>query len=71
MPTLAVILGENVRRERERQGLSVRTLGRRCGMDGGAISRVENAERDLRLSTVERVARGLDVAPADLLRDSK
>jgi transcriptional regulator with XRE-family HTH domain len=71
MPTLAVIFGRNVRSERERQGLSVRTLGHRCGMDGAGVSRVENAERDLRLSTVERVARGLDVAPADLLHDSK
>jgi transcriptional regulator with XRE-family HTH domain len=68
---LAKTFGLNVRRERERQGLSVRALGHACGMDGAGISRVENAERDLRLSTVERVARGLDVAPADLLRDSK
>jgi len=68
---LAKTFGLNVRRERERQGLSVRALGRACGMDGAGISRVENAERDFRLSTVERVARGLDVPPADLLRDSK
>lgn len=40
-------------------------------MGGAGVSRVESAERDLQLSTAERVARGLDVAPADLLRDSK
>jgi HTH-type transcriptional repressor of puuD len=68
---LAKTFGLNVRRERERRGLSVRALGRACNMDGAGISRVENGERDLRLSTVERVAHGLAVSPADLLRDSK
>lgn len=53
---LARTFGVNVRRECKRQGLSVHELGRECAMDGAAISRVENAERDLRLSTVERVA---------------
>jgi transcriptional regulator with XRE-family HTH domain len=57
-----------VRRERERQDLSVRALGRKCGMDGAGISRIENAERDARLSTVERVADALDVSPLKLLR---
>ena len=35
---LAKTFGLNVRRERERQGLSVRALGRACGMDGAGIS---------------------------------
>lgn len=48
---LARTFGLNVRRERERQRLTMRELGRACDMDGAAISRVENAERDLRLST--------------------
>lgn len=68
---LARSFGSNVRRERERRGLSVRALGEMCGMDGAGISRLENAERDARLSTVERLAEALGVSPLDLLRDSK
>jgi transcriptional regulator with XRE-family HTH domain len=65
---LAKTFGVNMRQERERQGLSVRVLGEACDMDGSEISRLEQAERDPRLGTVERVARGLQVPPAELLR---
>jgi len=58
----------NLKRERERQGLSMRELGRRCGMAGSEISRMEGGS-DPRLSTMRRVAQGLGVRISELLRD--
>lgn len=56
----------NLKRERERQGLSMRELGR--FMAGSEISRMES-DSDPRLSTMPRVAHGLGVPVADLLQD--
>jgi transcriptional regulator with XRE-family HTH domain len=58
----------NVRRERERQGLSKSALARVCGMYTSEITRLEAAERDPRLSTIVRIAHGLGVSASDLLK---
>jgi transcriptional regulator with XRE-family HTH domain len=38
-------------------------------MDPGHYGRIESGEIDPRISTLERIAAGLDVSAADLLRD--
>jgi transcriptional regulator with XRE-family HTH domain len=59
--------GQNVRRERERMELSQEALGFLCDLDTSEISRLERARRDPRLSTIIKVAKALEVAPARLL----
>lgn len=62
-------LAANLRRLREAAGLTQQALSDRTGLHFTEISRLERGLRDPRLSTLVRVARGLDVVPADLLGD--
>jgi transcriptional regulator with XRE-family HTH domain len=59
-------LGANVRRLRLEDDLTQEELAAACDLHPTEIGRIERGERDLRLSTVVRVARGLDVTPAAL-----
>jgi transcriptional regulator with XRE-family HTH domain len=59
---------DNLRRERERRGLSQEALGYACGVHRTEISLLERAGRDPRLSTLVRLSQGLGVTPARLLR---
>jgi len=60
-------LGANIRRIRRAAGLSQTELSDRCGLHFTEISRLERGVRDARLSTIVKLARGLDVQPAELL----
>lgn len=60
-------LGDNVRRLRRAAGLSQMELSHRSGMHFTEISRLELGKRDAQLSTIVKIARGLEVAPAELL----
>jgi transcriptional regulator with XRE-family HTH domain len=59
--------GDNVRRLRHQGGLSQERLAFACRLHRTEISLLERGERDARLSTIVRVARGLGVSPAALL----
>jgi predicted transcriptional regulator len=60
-------LGENVRALRESRDLTQEELAAACDVHPTEIGRIERGTRDLRLSTVVRVARGLGVTPSELL----
>lgn len=57
----------NLRKYRQRLGLSQEALGYRCDLHRTEISLLERAEREPRLSTIVRLAHGLTVSPAELL----
>jgi transcriptional regulator with XRE-family HTH domain len=59
---------QNLRSERPRRGLSQEALGQASGLHRTEISLLERAGRDPRLGTIVRLARGLKVAPRDLLK---
>jgi transcriptional regulator with XRE-family HTH domain len=59
--------GERLRRARKTAGLSQEALGDSCRLHRTEISLLERGERDPRLSTIVRLARCLEVLPADLL----
>ena len=52
-------IGLLLRQAREQAGVSQETLARRTRTKKSAISRLENHAEDVRLSTLERVARAL------------
>jgi len=52
-------IGAMLQAEREKAGLSQVELARRIGTTKTAISRLENSGRDVRYSTVERIATAL------------
>jgi transcriptional regulator with XRE-family HTH domain len=60
--------GANLRAAREQHGLSQEALAQRVEMDPAEIRRLESARRDPGVRVVTRLARGLGIPPADLLK---
>jgi predicted transcriptional regulator len=65
-PKIAV--GRNIRAQRVRRSLTQEKLAHRAGMHPVEVGRAERGVRDMRVSTVVKLARGLEVAPMELLR---
>ncbi len=61
------VFAQNLRKERQRLGLSQEALGFRCDLNVSEISRLERSTRDPRLSTITRLAKALGVPAAQLL----
>jgi transcriptional regulator with XRE-family HTH domain len=60
---------ENLRRHRERAGLSQEALGAICSLHRTEISLLERSKRSPRLETIVVLARGLKLrSPAELLQ---
>jgi transcriptional regulator with XRE-family HTH domain len=60
-------LAANLRRLRLEADLTQMELSNRSGLDMAEISRIERATKDIRLSTIVRLARGLGVPAAELV----
>lgn len=56
-----------VREERKLQGLSQEALAEKSGLHRTYIGSVERGERNVSIDNIERIAKALDVKPADLL----
>jgi transcriptional regulator with XRE-family HTH domain len=54
---------------REASGWSQGQVGYRAGLDAAEVSRLERGKREPRLRTIIRIARGLGVEPAELMKD--
>lgn len=67
MPEPKVVVGRNIKRHRERQGLTQEALAHRCGVHPVELARAERGARDMRVSTVAKIAKGLRVPAGDLL----
>jgi predicted transcriptional regulator len=60
-------VGQNIRAERNRAGITQEALAHRCGLHPVEVGRAERGVRDLRISTVAKIARGLKVPAGQLL----
>ena len=60
--------GNQVRKERLRQGLSQEDLAEKADVHPLYVGYVERAERDPSLSFISKIARGLNVKIKDLLK---
>jgi transcriptional regulator with XRE-family HTH domain len=60
---------QNLRSFRTKRGLSQEELGDACGLHRTEISLLERAGREPRLGTIVRLARGLEIEPAKLLKN--
>ncbi len=61
---------ENLRRERQRAGLSQEALAEACNLHRTEISLLERCKRSPRLDTLVILARGLGLSsPTELMRD--
>jgi transcriptional regulator with XRE-family HTH domain len=61
-------LGENIRRIREEKQMMQIDLCRKLNVDRAYISNIENGKSNPTLSTIERIAKALEVAVEDLMK---
>lgn len=59
--------GREVRRRREALGLTLEGLAERAELTPNYIGTIENGKRDPSISTITAIAKGLDLAPGELL----
>lgn len=59
-------IGQRIRFERKRQGLSMEALGQKMGISGSLVGRYERDEENPKIETVMRFARALNVLVQDL-----
>jgi transcriptional regulator with XRE-family HTH domain len=60
-------LGKNLRAARERLGLTQEQVAERSGVQAGEVSRIETGKRDPKVSTLERLAKAVELKPGQLL----
>ncbi|PIT89217.1 MAG: DNA-binding protein [Candidatus Levybacteria bacterium CG10_big_fil_rev_8_21_14_0_10_36_7] len=66
--TTAQKFGENMKRIRLEKGMSQGDICRALDLDRAYISNVENGKQNLTISTMEKVAKALDVSIDQLLK---
>lgn len=62
-----LIVARNTRAHWKRLGITQETLAHRCGLHPVELGRAERGVRDMRVSTIVKIARGLDIPPGELL----
>lgn len=62
-------IGQRIRKVRLSAGLNLHELARLSGISAPALSLIENGKRDLRLSSLFRIAAALRVEATTLLHD--
>jgi len=69
MQSISTKLGQNLKKIRKRKGMSQGDISRKLNMDRGYISSVENGKKNPTLTTLEKIARALDVTVDSLLNE--
>ncbi len=67
--SLAQTFGKNVRAARQKLGWSQEQLAFEAGIKRSYLSEVEGGKRNPTLVVVERIAKGLNLSPSELLRE--
>jgi transcriptional regulator with XRE-family HTH domain len=67
MSAVNTAFGHRLRELRNERGISQETLAHMAGINRTSVWTCENGGSDPRLSTILRLARGLDVTPGTLL----
>ena len=62
-------IGQRIREERKRQGLTMAQLGEKMGISGSLVGRYERNEENPKIETVERFANALGVLVSSLYSD--
>lgn len=62
-------LGDRIREERRRRGMTLTALSRKCGIAQPNLSLIENGKTDPRWSTIERILGALGIDPFRFLAE--
>lgn len=68
---LLTVVGQRIRARRGTEGLTLDQLARLCGISGPALSLIETGKRDVRLTTLARIAAALRLPLEVLLAEGK
>lgn len=63
-------IGEKIKGVREQKGLTQKALGELCGVSDTVIRHYEKSLRIPKISTLNKISKGLGVSPIDLLNDT-
>jgi transcriptional regulator with XRE-family HTH domain len=61
-----ILFGQRIKELRNNRELSLRQLATRCNIDYSDISKIEKGNRNIQLSTVLELAKGLEIEPKEL-----
>ncbi|OBS14374.1 transcriptional regulator [Elizabethkingia miricola] len=61
-----IAFGKRVEKFRKKKRLSYRELAQKCDVNHSNISKIEKEKVDLRISTIQELAKGLEVHPQEL-----
>lgn len=61
-----VLFGKNLNNLRKKRELSYRQLATRCNIDNSDLSKIEKGQRNISLSTILELAKGLEIHPKEL-----
>ena len=67
MPASVVYIGEKLRRQRTRRALTQAELAERASVTTATVARIERDEIEPRMTTLRKLARALEVDPAELV----
>jgi transcriptional regulator with XRE-family HTH domain len=62
-----IIVGRNIRRRRKKLDLTQEAAAERCSVHPVEFARAERGKRDMRVSTVAKIAKGLDISASELM----
>lgn len=68
-PEPKVVVGRNIKRLRKAQGITQEELAHRSSLHPVELARAERGQRDMRISTIAKIARGLKVPAAELVKN--
>ena len=66
MQIAVVKIGDNLKRQRVRKALTQEELARKAGLTTASVARIERNETEPRMSTLRKLAKSLDIDPAEL-----
>ena len=64
--SLQIIIGKQIQKIRELQGISQQDLAAKCNFEKSNMSRLEAGRVNPTLSTLEKIAKALDITLAEL-----
>ncbi|MDD3052197.1 MAG: helix-turn-helix transcriptional regulator, partial [Candidatus Cloacimonetes bacterium] len=64
---LGIIVAQNIRALRLERGLSQKDLADKTNLTVRYISRLENTSPNITLEVIERLAKGLEITPAEIV----
>jgi len=66
--TILKILGVNIKRERIKRNLSQEELAEKAGLHRTYIGMIERAERNISLTTAEKLAKAINISVSSLFK---